>query len=378
MNTPLNILYIHEMSGLGGAENSLLNLVEHMDKDKFKVFFVLPENGIFADKLRKLGIDVQFVKMPRFRFLIGADKAIRRLIGISREKDINLIHSQSIRTNMYGAIVAKLQKIPVIWHARSLVEKEMLDLDRLFSFLPDRIICNSKAVARRFEKNNRLIPKARIIYNGVDLGKFNSGIDSRRVKEEFGLRGDTAVIGIASRFSKNKGHEYFFEEARTLKKIFKGRDIKFLVIGGAVFKEDAYREQYLRKVANKLGLKDSVIFCGFREDMPELFNALDIFVLTSRAEACGRVLLEAMASGRPVVATNSGGTPELVPDGKAGVLIAPSKPHALSAAIIELLKDAGKRQEMGVAARNWVEQNFSIERNVKETERAYFELFHGC
>lgn len=374
MKAQFNILYIHEMAGIGGAENSMLGLMEHMDRNRFKPFFVLPESGTFSDKLRALGVDVEFVKMPRLRFLIGAPGAIKRLRDIAAEKNIDLIHSQGIRTNMYGTIVARLEKIPVIWHARSLIEKEIFDPDRFFSFLPDMIICNSKAVARRFEKNKKLIPKAQVIYNGVDLEKFNPGIDPSRIREEFGLGTDTAVIGIASRFSKNKGHEYFFSEARMLLKRFKDKRIKFLVVGGAVFKEDAYREKQLRRLIDDLGLKDSVVFCGFREDMPAIFSALDIFVLTSRAEACGRVLLEAMASGKPVVGTDAGGTPELVPDGAAGILIPPFKPEALSGALIQLLTDEKKSREMGLAARKWVEHNFNIEKNTRNTEEAYFKL----
>ena len=182
-------------------------------------------------------------------------------------------------------------------------------------------------------------------------------------------------------FSKNKGHEYFLNEARLIKQtfknkadIFKKKDLKFLIIGGSVFRDDACREKELRELTDRLGLRDSVIFCGLRNDMPQIFNVLDVLVLTSDAEACGRVLIEAMASGRPIVATNTGGTPELVPDGVAGILIPVHKPKALSDAVMQLLKDNKRMHEMGLAGRKWAERNFSIEENVKRIEQVYKEL----
>ena len=381
---PFNILYIHETSCFGGAENSLLNLAENLDKNIFKPFYVLPREGIFAKKLRALGAEVYFIEMPRISRFKGVKRAIVSLRGLVRRKKIDLIHTNSIRTNVYGAIAAKSENTPVIWHQRNLITTEKIDPDALLSFLPEMIICNSRAIARRFSRFSELPRKVKVIYNGVNLERFNPGVNCDRIRKEFNLEKKTAVIGIASRFSKNKGHEYFLREACAIKKtfdenrnLFQKKDIKFLVIGGSVFKEDEYREGYIRRLSERLGLKDSVIFCGFRDDMPELFNILDMLVLCSRAEPCGRVLFEAMASGKPVVATDTGGTPEIVLDGVAGKLFRPFERGAMTDAVIDLLKDEKTAMEMGTAGRRMAEQNFSIKKNTEEIEKTYMEILRS-
>ncbi|OGW83261.1 MAG: hypothetical protein A2987_05810 [Omnitrophica bacterium RIFCSPLOWO2_01_FULL_45_10] len=372
--TPFRILYLHETSRISGAENSLLNLVRHIDVSRFKPIFILPEGGPLPSKLREMGVEVNLMELPSIRKSLKAHRVIYKIRRLVKEQGIELIHSNSIRTHIYSAAVGRMEDVPVIWHERNLVTKEIIDPDRLLSFLPDRIICNSKAIAKRFEAKRSINNKVKVIYNGVDLERFNPSVNSEKVKNEFGLNDDSPVIGIASRFSKDKGHEYFLKEASIIKKVF-GK-AKFLVIGGPVFKEDAHREKYLKTFSDRLGLRDSVVFCGFRDDTPQIFNALDILVLASRAEPCGRVLFEAMASGKPIIATNSGGTPEIVPDGIAGVLIPPFKAGAMSEAAIQLLKDKDKARDMGSRGREWVERNFSIERNVRETEDVYLELLN--
>jgi glycosyltransferase involved in cell wall biosynthesis len=218
--------------------------------------------------------------------------------------------------------------------------------------------------------------KVYVVLNGVDTLAFNPSINGAKIREEFAIQPDEIVVGIASRFNLQKGHETFLEAAAIILSCQPNlrNKIRFLIAGGAVFQSDKKREQYLLSVAEKMGISDRVIFTGFRKDMPQVYAAMDMFVLASDAEACGRVILEAMASGKAVIATNSGGTPEIVKDKETGFLIEPRNPKDLADKIAFLVNNIAVARKTGEAGRKIVEENFSIEKNVREIEKIYLEL----
>ncbi len=370
-----NVLYLSETSRLGGAEESLLNLVRFIDKERFGPYFVVPEDGPLVNKLKSSGAKVFIVAMPKIRGIAGVISAANAILKIARENKISLLHTNSIRTHLYGAYAAKLMNLPLVWHERNLITGEFFDPDRVFSFLPDKVICNSFSIAERFKQNGRLPGKVSVIYSGVDTERFNPRLDGRPIRKEFGIGPEETVIGIASRFGRDKGHRIFLECAKI---ILSGGHIaggvKFLVAGSAVFDKDHSMEKYLRDEAQDLGIADNVIFAGFREDMPSFYAVLDVFVLASDAEPCGRVVLEALAAGRAIVATKSGGTPEMVIDGSSGILVAPQDPAGMAEKIIYLAKNREIAAEMGKNSRKRAEEIFGIAGAVKKIESIYEDL----
>jgi len=371
-----NILYLHETSMFSGAEESLLNLITFQDKEKFVPYFVLPSQGLFKTKLEAAGVKVFVVSMPKIRLAFGVSRAAKNILKIVKDNNIRLIHSNSIRTHLYGLYAARKAKIPIIWHQRNLLTNEILDPDRFFSGLADVIICNSAAVAKRFINKVKLSDKVRIVYNGADTSRFNPEISADKVRGEFSIDSKDIVVGIASRFDRLKGHEAFLESARIVSDDLSnsGKEVKFLIAGGAVFDVHRERERVLRDLSRKIGLEGKVIFTGFREDMPQIYSAMDIFVILSLAEACGRVIFEAMSCGKPVIATNSGGNPEIVEDKVTGLLVPPGDPKAVSEAIIYLIKNPEIARRMGLAGRQRILDNFDILKNVSKTELIYDEL----
>ncbi|PIU68061.1 MAG: glycosyltransferase family 1 protein, partial [Armatimonadetes bacterium CG07_land_8_20_14_0_80_40_9] len=145
-------------------------------------------------------------------------------------------------------------------------------------------------------------------------------------------------------------------------------NIKFLIVGDGPLREE------LKEQSKDLGIEDEVTFTGSRQDIPEIMAALDIFVLTSIKEHFGRVVIEAMACGKPVIATNSGAVPEIVEDKVTGILVPPEDSEKLAEAIIELLEDKEKAKEMGIAGRKRVEELFSIEKHTRQIEEVYLSL----
>jgi glycosyltransferase involved in cell wall biosynthesis len=370
------ILYMHESAQMGGAENSLLQLALNIERKKFIPFFILGQEGDLARLLRRGNIEVSVISLPRFFHCLGFLSSLFKVIAFARRNQIDIIHTNSVRTHLYGAIAARLLGIFVIWHERCLLTREWVDLDRVFYFFAQRIICNSHAISRRFLRAGKLPDNLRVVFNGVDLKIFSPRQDEALIKEQLGIKAGETVIGIASRFDITKGHETLL---KAVGKIISGHladqaNLKLLIVGTGVFKEESGREELLRQMAQELGLKDKVIFTGFRSDMAQVYAAMDIFVLASDAEGFGRVTIEAMALAKPVVGTNSGATPEIVIDKVTGLLFTPGDAAGLADRIAYLLNNPQVARQMGLAGRSIAQEKFSIRQHALEIQKIYDEL----
>ncbi|KHE93350.1 MAG: glycosyltransferase family 4 protein [Candidatus Scalindua rubra] len=367
-----NILYLHNESIMGGAEIGLLNLVKRLDKNFFVPHFACSREGHFVDELRKLEILPDFVQFPSIRRPnpVRIYNTIRNLIDIIKNKQIDLIHSNQPRSNLFGAIAAKIKNLPIVWHERCL-ERGVFDSDNIFSFLPDRIICNSSAVRNRFTKD-KIDAKIKIIINGVDLSEFNPELNGSVIRKEFNIDENELVIGTIGRIDPEKGYECFLESARVI--LQDVRNVRFLIVGGAFNESSLAFEKSLNEMPVEKGIDKKTIFTGFRKDIPQLLASMDVVVLPSGIDACSRVLFEAMAMQKPVVATNAGGTPEIVQDGITGLLVKPRDSSDMAESIMKLLQNKPLSEQYGKAGRKRVEEMFTIERNIKETENVYLEL----
>ncbi|MCQ9205357.1 MAG: glycosyltransferase family 4 protein [Omnitrophica bacterium] len=375
----MNILYIANKGYFkGGGQVSLWNLVRRINPDKFIPHFICPSQGAFFDTLTRDQISVDIISYPHFKTLnmFAVLKAISLIKQIAIEKKIDLIHANGPRMNLLSGLVAKICKMPVVWHERTLVEKGMWDSDRFFSFLADKIICNSDAIRERFLKNGKIHKKVITIINGVDTTLFNPHVDGSSVRREFNIRDNEIVIGMAGRIEPSKGQLCFLKAARDLAS--KYNNLKFLIAGGIFSECPINYKRELEEFITKHNLEKKVIFAGVRNDMPQILAAMNIMVLAADAEACGRVLFEAMACAKPIVATNTGGTPEIVIDKETGLLVPPKNSKALVKAIIALLDDKDLAKQMGVKGRERVEKYFTIQEHVRKTEAVYEEILNGC
>jgi len=211
-----------------------------------------------------------------------------------------------------------------------------------------------------------------IIYNGVDMSTFSPSRDARSLKEEFAIS-DERVVGMTAKPVPQKGVGIFTEApAQVTTRI---SDVKYLIVGDVVFEWEKKHKMAFHKRVRELGLEDKVIFTGFRREMPHFYSLFDIFVHPPiYPDALPGVVYEAMACGRPVIASRIGGIPEIVSHGETGILVEPGNPTALAAAIISLLEDEGKRAQLGKRGRQVAKARFSIERYVGEVEGLYREL----
>jgi glycosyltransferase involved in cell wall biosynthesis len=321
-------------------------------------------------EIRKMGINVEIIPMRRLRYfnISSLISGVWKILKNINNYEIDLIHANGSRCMIYGGIAGRLKGIPVIWHVR-IVERDRL-LDRFLAGLASRIIVISNSVNNRFIylKNKE---KIRVVYNGVDISDFTPDEASGgSIRSEFSIGAEEIIIGTISQFIPMKGLEFFIEAAKFV--VEKVNNVKFLIVGKRVG-DDTY-ERKLKGLVKDLGIENKVIFTGYRNDIKNVIASMDIFVLASIGEGFGRVLIEAMALKKPIVAAKSGGIPEIVSDGETGILVPEKDSLEIASAVIKLIKEKDLGERMGLAGRKRVEEMFTIERHAREIEKQYASL----
>jgi glycosyltransferase involved in cell wall biosynthesis len=363
------VVYIHATDVLAGGERSLLNLIRHLDPARFRAQVACDATDEFIAAVAAHA-PVEWLRCPGLRPPgPAALSTVRRLAQICRQAGAAILHANTPRTNLYAALAGRMAKVPVVWHCRNLLEPGMRDTDRWFAWLPDRIVCNSAAIAARFA-GSRWTDRVVTVMNGVDLTEYHPGVSGAALRADLDWV-DRPIIAAISRLDPEKGHDVLLDAMQRL--TARRPDARLLIAGRAAV-DPAARHAALYHRIECLGLGAAVRLVGFRRDIPQLLAAADVCVLPAAAEACGRVLLEAMAMAKPVVATASGGTPEIVQDGVTGLLVPPGDAGAVASALETLLRDPGRAGSMGAAARHRAVAHFSIETHAEKTMRVYAEI----
>ena len=388
--TPQNILVVHNNNDLYGGDKVLLELLSRLDRTRFVPFVVLPTDtrhiNRFSPHLDKLGIEYRFVplgilrrryfklwRLPRFAFevLTGA----RALLKIIKEKKIALVHTNT-NTILASAIAARMKRLPHIWSIHELVLEPAVVRNALHFLIPrmaTKVVTVSRAVRdHMFKDAPQFADRFEFILGGIDVEPFLHEEGRMRVRREWGLNDDELLVGMVGRVTRWKGQSVFAEMAKLLLQRYP--NVKFAAVGGVFDTESFYLEQFKEQVRT-LGIESNFIIDDFRADMPDVFAALDIFVLPSTLpEPFGLVVIEAMASGKPVVATAPGGPSETIVDGTTGYLVQPSDPEGMGAAVEKLLVDRELRARMGATGRKRACEVFSLPRYVKDFEELYGRL----
>ena len=375
-----NILYLDSGSGIGGGQRSLLLLLKHLDTTRFCSFVGCLGDSMLAAAARKAEHPVLPLDLPkqhdkgdkvrRFTFDdIGRDlrhlKVIFQLLGVLEEKQIDLIHANSLAAGLIGGVAAKLYGVPIVMHKRYATAYGILD--RICEALLDRVILVSEATRWKFAPDS----KQALIYNGVELSSLQPSSQAETLRADLNLDPDALLIGIVTRITPEKGIHTLIEATAKLKK---SPTVQLLVVGGPYFPKDVEYIDSLKVQAKKLGIADRVIFTGFLEDTDVILSLLDVVLLASTIpEACPRTIIEAMAAGVPVIATPLGGSKELVTP-ETGILVPPEDADAFAAAITQLAEDAEQRKRMGKACRLRAEHLFCATQNARLTEDLYLDL----
>ncbi|HBG60266.1 MAG TPA: hypothetical protein DDX37_00260 [Candidatus Omnitrophica bacterium] len=369
----MNILYIHNKAQISGGEKSLINLWENMDRETFNLFLAIPEEGKLSEYARSLNIKVFLLKIPQLNLLhcFSIFRAHNSLISLIKKNKIDLIHSYSPRNNILGAIAAKLLRKPIIWHERNLPFDNEKDISRQLLFLPDIIICNSGAVAKRFEIKDKVPDKVKTILNGVNVKRFSANSDTMTFRHKFNLD-KRKVVGIISNLNKRKNVEYFIDIAAKLAQ--KRKDVQFVIVGDT-FEEQNNRFEELNKLISNFGLEDQFTLTKFVDNTYEILSCFNIAAHVTEREACSRAILESMACGKAVVALNEGGNPELIENNISGILVEPRNLDKFTDTLNKLLDNDVLCSQLGEMARKRITELFDININTKLTEDLYKQLY---
>lgn len=384
---PRKVLFVHTTSEVGGSDVSLAHLVERLDPARFRAVVALPSHGPLVARLEAAGAEVAV--LPRMRkltsrqgkaglaaFAAGYPLGVAALASLIRRTHSDLVHTNTIH-NLYGWAAARLTGRPHVWHVREIVWQSaaLRRVERALALgFSSRVIVTSAAVGRLFERDGVMPARVVTIANGVDTSRFTPGV-SERVRADFGIPASSPIVGAAARLDVWKGMEDFIDAAAI---VHRARpDVRFVIAGGAIAGLESY-ERDLRARVTARGLDGAVVFAGWKygpAEMPEFFRSIDVFVLPSREpEPFGLVVLEAMASGRPVIATAHGGPVEIVIDGETGMLVPPARPDALASAVSALIADPGRSHTMGEAGRARAVSAYGIERTADLVQLLYDEV----
>jgi glycosyltransferase involved in cell wall biosynthesis len=361
----INVIHLVEELTIGGLEKILTVIVLNLDKNKYNVsVWCLREGGFFVDKLIKAGIDVKILRISTSRNPLSIYKLYRLL----KNHKFEIIHTHAYSAGTIGRMSAFLAGIPVIIsHNHSVYDyynKYYHLVEWLLSLITDSVICISEVVNRFANETQRINAKKLItIHNGIDDVCAVTEKRSSDLKKELGIPINHSVIGTITHLEEHKGLKYLLEAASLL--LQQRNDVNFLIIGDGSLKEE------LKKLCIDLNLEKKIIFVGELSEILEILSSIDIFVLPSLREGLGLAILEAMACGKPVIATNAGGIPEIVKDGVSGILVPPKNSEALYMAMNELLNDREKREKMGRIGEKVYYEDFRTKTMVEKIEDLY-------
>ena len=357
---------------MGGDEELILNICKNINQKKFlvEVAILQKEMEPIGHELKELGIKVHILKCLHNPLDI---RKTFKLIKIIKKYKPDIIHSHLFDSNFHARIAGILCGIQSLiihehntYHQKDKYYGFPIYADKLLARFTYKIIVISDAVKNFTIKQERISKnKFKVIRNCIPVDKFiKQGEVSikHNIREQLGVKQDSFLIINVASLTKQKGHKYLLEAMASLKI----RNAMLLLVGDGVLQKD------LKDQVEKLNLADKVIFLGIRRDIPELLAASDLFVLASVWEGQGLVVLEAMASGLPIVATNVGGVPEVVTE-KEGYLVESKNLWALANAIKEIRSDiaANKFDRSSIYLK--VKQNYDINKYVDLLEQLYYD-----
>jgi len=363
----MNILYVHNVGKIGGAERVTLDIIRGLDGRSHQAFLVTPEEGPFLDAARELGARASSleIQQPDAKKPIQTIKGYRRWLKFLRENQIDLIHTGDLFVTRTLVQPAKKLAIPLVCHVHFPIETSALKW--IFKTPPYKchfVYCShelNEAVSQRVETAFKA-SSHQVIHNGVDVDIFKPFSSPKRI-----LPTDKTNIGIVANLQERKGHLDLIEAIAILYPDYP--DIRVHIIGGDLFGES--RESLLKARIAELGLHDMFVFHGQVDNVRDYLNELDILVCASHEEAFPISILEAMAFSLPLASTSVNGIPEAVKHNKNGLLFRAHDPNAMADAIKFLVENPNRRRILGQEAHH---DNFSLTRFSDEFRELYGKL----
>ncbi len=353
----MRILFVTDHAGTpGGAEKSLITLIRKLIRRGHEVYCILPQHGETYNMLASYGVKIKIMPMPVITRKYNPFKIAYWLLSLiffgvvagiwCRLKEIDIIHVNKTPCVFYGVITSAVAWLPVIWHVRNFNRRFGI-IGRIIYRHVDAVVCISHAIAKPFfEYFADSRDKIQVVYNGVYIDPLKKiSVRSENILKELAIAKPVFIVGVVGRITAWKKIEVFLHAMHRIMQQNSGKAIYGVVIGDCVtskeqqMQDDIAYKNYLMTVHEKLQLQDKVRFINFKEDIETYIGELDMLVLPSENEPFGRVIIEAMALGVPVIAANSGAVPEIVIHNETGVLFPLGNDKSLAEEILRLYHD---------------------------------------
>lgn len=394
------ILYVQQPNG-GGSATGLVDMLRVLDRSRFEPVVLCYEPNPFCERYREEGARVRLLETREAEVVrplpapvggaveplrsVHGLRAVNRLVRrdlpmarriadvIRQEAPVLVHHNDNPHGDRASILAGRMVGLPQVCHVRYL-PKYFRPVDRLLGSWVDRFVFMSEAIALQYESavgGSR--DKGSVVYDPFDFEGFGveDGPARRDVREELGIPGAAPVVSNIGRLVAWKGQDVFLRAVERL--MTRHPDLRVLIVGGPGRSADdvAFSER-LRAQARELGLDRVVTFTGFRTDVPRILAASDLIVHSSiEPEPFGRIVVEAMAAGRPVVATDAGGVREIIEDGRTGLLVPLGDPAAMAAAIERLLADAQLSGSLAQGGGRSVRERFAADRFSEQLHTMY-------
>ncbi|NOZ64410.1 MAG: glycosyltransferase [Caldiserica bacterium] len=355
----IRILYVIPKMEVGGTERHLYNLLHGLDKSRFLPRVICTwKLGRIGRKLREEGYTIE-----KLGFHKGYDPRIALKLGrIMAEWKPHILHTYLFGFHLLPGIPARWRKVPLTISSRREIGewKKFYHwwITRAGNWFTDYTVACSQEVKRYTIKKEGL-PEERIevIYNGINLEDFSFQALSNKRKKK---------VGVIANFYPEKGQRFFLEAVPHIKREFP--ETEFILAG------EGEKRKAMENLCKEMGIDGMVKFLGLCEDIPAILSSLQVLVIPSVREGLPNVLLEALSTGTPVVATRVGGIPEVIRQGEEGILIPPGDPMSIKQAVCFLLSHPEKAREMGRKGRKLAENRFSLQRMLQDYEGMYLSL----
>ena len=367
----VHVVFSIDTMSVGGTEMNAVRIAERLDRSRFRLTVVtLRGEGMLAERSERLGVPV--VRFPiRSLYGPGTMRQGMRLARFLRDQSVSVVHCHDQYSNFFSTLSARAAGVPVVITSKRWLHSPFrYRIANGIGFRAStRVLANSRSVARSLETDDRLRrDRVVVIPNFVDEQAFECPADEVTAawRAELCLESGAQVIGIVASLSPIKDHAMLMRAVAAL--VPKWPLVRLVLVG------DGTERESLRRLANELNLDGVVRFAGLRPQLPSFHFLFDVSVLSSVSEGFPNSLVEAMAAGRPIVATNVGGVPDAVRDGENGLLVPPGDPAAFAAALEQLLASPRRRQAMGAAGASRARTEFHARHVVGSLESLYDRL----
>jgi lipopolysaccharide/colanic/teichoic acid biosynthesis glycosyltransferase/glycosyltransferase involved in cell wall biosynthesis len=381
MTQKMKVLFITSIDTT--VEKFLIPLLTRLKNQGYEVHVACSE-GRYTSGIKARGFTVHSILIERRINPISNFKSLWNLYRLIQKEKFQVVHVHTPIASVLGRIAAWLAGVPIIVYTvhgfyfhenmNKTIRKALIRLERILCRVTTTVFTVSNEDAQTAIKE-KICPEKKVnwISNGVDINRFSVETDSDSIRRRYGLSPNDKVIGFVGRLVKEKGIINLFEAVQHIVTLVP--DVKLLIVGD---REESDRDKHVQKIltgmVNQGGLSSRILFTGFIENIPEVLSAMDIFVLPSYREGLPISVLEAMASGKPVIATNIRGCREEVIPGQTGLLVPINDSRSLADAIVRLLSDEELALEMGLKGRKRVEELFDEEFTIEKQLQAYQEI----